>query len=205
MWWHAFSPELHVQCQHQWELPSTMPLPHLEVNGQSVWQKGVARHLTILWPDWRSGDLRKLPVSLSRASSSFHVVLSSSWNWVLVQSPFHDSSWKRGQDWAAHHLTGPLSFLLVRGRRAQPPFFHQSSPSLIGTCLSNKSHTVVKPCSVASLHELNFPAGYKEIYEVWITNISSSSRFPRGLGVVGGESLGKQGKGQRLQNHQVVR
>lgn len=163
--------------------------------------------------------LERLPVSLSRASSSFHV-LSSSWNWVLGQSPFHDSSWKRGQDWAAHHLTGPLSFLLVRGRRAQPPFFHQSSPSLIGTCLSNKSHTVVKPCRVASLHELNFPSGripnqpflllrtvggYKELYKVWITNISSSSRFPQGLGVVGGESLGKQGKGQRLQNHQVVR
>lgn len=194
---HVSSLQMHLPCQCQWELNITMPPPSLEAEGQTVWQEGVARQLTILWPDWRSGDLERLPNSLSRASSSFQVFLRASWKWVPIESPFHDNSFIRGQDWITYQLTPHPPFLFVRGSRGQHPSFHQSCQSLIGTCLSNRSHTVVKkPCRAARLRELNSPSGkisnhpfffswepwiIVRNFNSWITNLSSSSRFYQGF------------------------
>lgn len=97
-----------TRCQCQCEVYIPTSLSSLESEGPTVRQEGMVRQPVTLRPDRKSGDLERLPSSLSRARSCFQLVLRPL-IWAPTQSPFHDISWTRSQNSVAHQLTAMSS------------------------------------------------------------------------------------------------
>lgn len=127
----------HIRCQCQFEVYIPTFLASLESEGQTIWQEDMVRKPVIFRPDWKSGDLKRLTGSLSRARSSFQLTLRPL-VWAPMQSPFRDISWRKSKNSVAHQLTAMSSLSPCQKQ------YKAVSILSIGTWLSNKYHAVVK-------------------------------------------------------------